>query len=180
MSDSENPSNPEPQQPAPEQTGPAGPQQGRPRFRPDRDRPGRGAKPNKVPSLDQTDLGYGFGKKIDDFDADVERDLAEALGGSDLTSLLGEPGRQPMRQQPPPGPRIGKVMSVRGKDVFVDVGGRTQGVLPVNQFPDGPPAPGTEVEVSIEGYDPDGFLLLTRKGAAVEADWDSVAEGMTV
>src|SRR5262249_40688606 len=32
-----------------------------------------------------------------------------------------------------------------------------------------------------EGYDPaNGLLLLTRKGAAVEADWSSVAPGMTV
>jgi small subunit ribosomal protein S1 len=73
----------------------------------------------------------------------------------------------------------GRVISVRGKDVFVDVGGRTQGVLPVNQFQE-PPAVGTDVEVHIEGYDPDGFLLLTREGAAVEADWDSVSVGMLV
>src|SRR5262249_31162617 len=78
-----------------------------------------------------------------------------------------------------PGMKKGRVISVRGKDVFVDVGGRTQGVLPINQF-DAPPALGTEVEVHIEGYDPDGFLLLTREGAAVEADWDSVAVGMIV
>jgi small subunit ribosomal protein S1 len=66
--------------------------------------------------------------------------------------------------------------------VFVEVpGGRTQGVLPVQQFPEGPPAPGTEVEVDIEGYDDaNGLLLLTRKGAAVEADWSSVAPGMVV
>ena len=41
----------------------------------------------------------------------------------------------------------GKVIQVHGPDVFVDVpGGRSQGVLPLMQFPDGPPAPGTEVE----------------------------------
>src|SRR5262249_8677318 len=80
----------------------------------------------------------------------------------------------------PAGPKKGKVISIRGKDVFVDVGGRTQGVLPILQFEDGPPAIGTEVEVSIEGYDPDGFLLLTRKGAVVEADWSSVAPGLVV
>src|SRR5205807_7223869 len=60
-------------------------------------------------------------------------------------------------------------------------GGRSQGVLPVLQFPDGPPAPGTEVDIHIEGYDnANGLLLLSRKGAAMIADWASVAEGMTV
>jgi small subunit ribosomal protein S1 len=60
-------------------------------------------------------------------------------------------------------------------------GGRSGGVLPLLQFPDGPPAVGTEVEVTIEGCDADnGLLLLARKGAAVQADWGSVAVGMTV
>jgi small subunit ribosomal protein S1 len=49
------------------------------------------------------------------------------------------------------------------------------------QFPEGPPALGTEVEVQIEGFDrANGVLLLTRRGAAVQADWESVAPGMTV
>ena len=82
----------------------------------------------------------------------------------------------------PPGPKKGRVLSVRSPDVFVDVpGGRSQGVLPLMQFPDGPPAPGTEVDVTIEGYDPaNGLLLLSRRGSAMVADWSSVAEGMTV
>src|SRR5262249_38018404 len=72
--------------------------------------------------------------------------------------------------------------SVHGPDVFVDVpGGRTQGVLPLLQFPEGPPAPGTEVEIDIEGYDnANGLLLLTRKGAVQDANWESVAVGMIV
>jgi small subunit ribosomal protein S1 len=138
----------------------------------------------KVPSLDQRDLSYGFGQKPDLFSAELERDLETdvqaamaGLSEADLAELYGE---QKRGQQQPAGPRKGKVISVRGKDVFVDVGGRTQGVLPVMQFEEGPPAVGTEVEVSIEGYDPDGFLLLTRKGAVVEADWSSVADGMVV
>ena len=66
--------------------------------------------------------------------------------------------------------------------MFIDVpGGRTQGVLPLMQFPDGPPAIGTEVDVHIEGFDhANGVLLLSRKGAAVQADWASVAVGMIV
>src|SRR5439155_25889368 len=99
--------------------------------------------------------------------------------------IYGEPAQQ-QRPRPAgdakPGALKGKVVSVHNADVFVDVpGGRSQGVLPLMQFPDGPPAPGTEVEVTIEGYDgANGLLLLSRKGAAVSADWSSIAEGMTV
>jgi small subunit ribosomal protein S1 len=51
----------------------------------------------------------------------------------------------------------------------------------LQDFPEGAPAIGSEVPVTIEGYDPqNGLILLSRKGAAVHADWSSVAEGMIV
>ena len=51
----------------------------------------------------------------------------------------------------------------------------------MQQFEEGPPAIGTEVLVSIEGYDQaNGLLLLARQGAAVVADWSTVAPGMIV
>src|SRR5262249_20731578 len=59
--------------------------------------------------------------------------------------------------------------------------GRSQGVMPIEMFEEGPPKIGDEVSVTIEGYDAaNGVLLLSRKGAAVVADWSTVAEGMVV
>jgi small subunit ribosomal protein S1 len=52
--------------------------------------------------------------------------------------------------------------------------------MPLEQFPDGPPKPGTEIECEIEGYDGSGNLILTRKGSAVSVDWSTVAEGQLV
>lgn len=174
MSDTEKPS--PPPQPEPE----------RPASGADRLRARQNA--GKVPQLDSRDLSYGFGQPKSDFDAAMEdaleADLREAMGGisdADMRQLYGE---APRRQRRDPAaknaPRKGKVISVRGKDVFVDVGGRSQGVMTLQQFPDGPPEVGAEVEVYIEGAHPDGLLLLTREGAAVEADWSSVAVGMIV
>ena len=58
-------------------------------------------------------------------------------------------------------------------------GGRSQGVMPMEQFPT-PPQIGEELEVHIEGFDSaNGLLLLSRKGAAIHANWDSVAVGQT-
>jgi small subunit ribosomal protein S1 len=176
MSDTDKPS-PAPQPNETPETGPLG------RPRPPRERPARTGGP--IPSLEH-EQSYGFGKKIDAFDAEMERELEEAMGGMSSKDLLEEPAgqRRGKPAAPPggkPGAHKGRVMSVRGKDVFIDMpGGRTQGLLPIQQFPEGPPAIGTEVEVYIEGYDRDGVLILTREGAAVEADWSSVAPNMIV
>jgi small subunit ribosomal protein S1 len=158
------------------------------RLRPDRERTSQSPRNmEKVPSLDH-EMSYGSVKRktLDpDLDRELEREMIEAMGGAADTAiqkLLGEDEERAKlaREAAPAGARKGKVMSIRGKDVFLDVGGRTQGVLPIMQFTDGPPAIGAEVDVHIEGYDPDGFLILTRQGAAVEADWSSVATGMLV
>jgi ribosomal protein S1 len=149
--------------------------------KPPREKPPRLA--GKVPSLQQ-EQSYGFGKKIDAFDEEMERQLQEAMSGMSDKDLYGEPAQQPRRGKTPAeaGPKKGKVFRIHGQDVFIELpGGRTQGVLPLLQFPDGPPTLGTEIEVSIEGFDSaNGVMLLSRKGAAVEADWSSVTAGMTV
>jgi small subunit ribosomal protein S1 len=122
--------------------------------------------------------------KLGDLDAAIEQELNEALGGFNDKEVYGEPERD--RRKPPPSPeqgrKKGKVIAIHGADVFIDVpGGRSQGVLPMLQFPDGAPAIGTEVEVTIEGYDGhNGLLILSRQGEAVHADWSTVAVGMIV
>ena len=119
-----------------------------------------------------------------ELDAEIEGELEAALSGISEKDLLGPDTSSDAHQQAEssadPRRKKGTVLSVHGQDVFVQVpGGRSQGVLSLEQFPDGTPAPGTEVEVSIEGYE-DGSLILTRLGVAVVADWSTVAEGMTV
>jgi small subunit ribosomal protein S1 len=136
-----------------------------------------------VPSLEH-ETYLGRAPSLRELDKEIESDLEAALAGLSEQDLRGgEAPRKPSAEPgAAPGRKKGRVLSVRGPDVFVEVpGGRAQGVLPVQQFPEGPPAPGTEVEVDIEGYDnANGLLLLTRKGAAVEADWASVSTGMIV
>jgi small subunit ribosomal protein S1 len=125
----------------------------------------------------------GKAPRLRDLDAQIEREFQEMMNGVSDQELYGQPVRS---SRPAPGsetPRKrAKVVAVRGQDVFLDVpGGRAPGVLPLAQFEEGVPAPGTEVEVEIEGYDgANGLLLLSRKGAAVQADWSSVAAGMIV
>jgi small subunit ribosomal protein S1 len=129
----------------------------------------------------EDDARFQAGPSLRELDKEIENELAAALGGFSDKDLQAE--RRPQQAaDATQGRKKGKVLSVRGPDVFVEVpGGRTQGVLPVEQFPEGPPAPGAEVEVTIEGYDQaNGLLLMSRKGAAMQADWSSVAPGMIV
>lgn len=138
-----------------------------------------------IPSLEQ-EQRYASGPRIKDLDDEIAGELEAALAGLSQSDMLAADTSQKVRQQDgassDQGRKQGKVISLHGKDVFIEVpGGRSQGVLPLDQFPDGPPKPGTPVDISIEGYDPaNGLLILSRRGAAVVADWSSVAEGMTV
>jgi small subunit ribosomal protein S1 len=117
-------------------------------------------------------------------DADIEKELEAALSGWDNKSLYGEPPSATGRPHAGPADsrKKGKVIAVRGDDVFVDVGGRSQGVMSAIQFTEGTPAVGQDVDVTIEGYDPaNGLLILSRQGAAARnVDWTSVAPGMVV
>ncbi len=142
---------------------------------------------DSVPSLD-ADLDYKnkFSPNVRDLDKEIAAELEAALQGVDDKNLFGAETSQHVRQEAAAesdqGRKKGKVISVHPPDVFIEIpGGRGQGVLTLEHFPDGVPTIGTEVEISIEGYDPtNGLLILSRHGAAVHADWSTVAEGMTV
>ncbi len=109
-----------------------------------------------APSL--LDPAYDTAGRIPKLDkASLDKELAEAMGGMSEKEIYGDLGAAARRKPAPsatPDRKVGKVVQVRGNDVFVEVpGGRTQGMMPVTQFPEGPPAVGAEVEVHIEGYD---------------------------
>ncbi len=156
------------------------------RRKPPRDEGPRKPRREFVPSLD-ADLSYKKNTpNVRDLDAEIAGELEAALAGMDAQSLYSADDSKRARDQAAAqgerGKKIGTVLSIHAPDIFVDIpGGRGQGVLTMEHFPEGPPKVGDQVEISIEGYDPaNGLLLLTRKGTAVHADWSSVAEGMVV
>lgn len=130
--------------------------------------------------IDETQNGVGpEGSQGDD---SLERELAEALGSMNLGSLMDadEPVVAPVPTAE--GVRRGRVISVERNDIFVDMGGKSQGILPAVQFEDEPlPEVDDIIEVTIEGYDPaEGLLKLSRKGAVQAATWQSLEEGQVV
>jgi small subunit ribosomal protein S1 len=138
----------------------------------------------KPAQLDKRDFFAGKPNNRE-LDAMIEAELAQAMAGFDVTATVAqaETKQRPTAPGAPKARKVGVVVGVHGKDVFVEVpGGRSQGVLPIQQFEGRVPAVGESVEFDIERYDAaNGLLVLTREGSAqVVTDWSQVAYGMIV
>ncbi len=84
------------------------------------------------------------------WDDDLEAELAAAMQGFDAEAMTTKTPRTrsddrkhvpkgAVGQEGSPGPREGKVVSVRGKSVFVDLGAKSEGVVPIEQFEENVP-----------------------------------------
>ncbi len=72
----------------------------------------------------------------------------------------------------------GTIVGVAGKDIFVELGPRQQGVIGAREF-DTPPAVGEVLEFSIVGED-DDLILLSRGAAREESSWRDMEVGNMV
>jgi small subunit ribosomal protein S1 len=121
-----------------------------------------------------------------ELDKMIEDELNQSIAGFSVENTVAEPESHKKTQGSTSiaGQRKkGRVVGIHGKDVFIEVpGGRSQGVLPLQQFEGKTPAIGEEVEFDVERYDAgDGLLVLTREGSAqVVTDWSSVGLHMIV
>ncbi len=126
------------------------------------------------------------------WNAELEAELEAALSGFDPSTFevaapkgpKGDRGSTPKDQRGQegrPGLKTGKVIGVRGKSVFIDLGGKSEGVLTLDQFTGDLPAPGSSIEVVVERFDPDeGIQILRLKGSAIEASWENLRRDVIV
>jgi small subunit ribosomal protein S1 len=71
--------------------------------------------------------------------------------------------------------REGTVIAVTADSIVLDIGFKTEGVLPLTAFPaDKPPKPGDRVQVTVKGRDPEGYYELTRGKVERPTDWASL------
>lgn len=138
------------------------------------------------PQLDKRDFNAGKPNNRE-LDKLIEAELNAAMAGFDVSStVVQDEAQQKPRAAGAPAPggrKKGRIVGIHGKDVFVEVpGGRSQGVLPIQQFEDAPPRIGDEVEFDVERYDSaNGLLVLTREGSTqVVTDWSGLAYGMMI
>ena len=114
--------------------------------------------------------------------AELEVELAAALGGMSVEEIMaGEAQGAPQIELEPETRLQGRVLAVHRDSVFVDLGGRKQGVLSLRAL-ESPPEVGAMLDVTVSRLNPaEGLYELTLPGGAVDVgDWSEVAEGMTV
>ncbi len=143
---------------------------------------------------------------------EIDQEVNQALGGMSIEDLMahgvtqapaesgpkldpsrpvrgGRPGaRRHEERVNPDNVKRGKVVAIQGLNVLVDIGGKSQGICPLDQFDkaaEGGEAkgvePGQEYEFIYKGYDArEGLVLLARKGAVQHGAWETLTVGDTV
>jgi len=72
--------------------------------------------------------------------------------------------------------REGTVIAVSAESVFLDIGYKSEGILPLTAFQNDrePPKPGDKLRVTVKGRDPEGYYELTRGKIERPTDWASL------
>ncbi|MCE9552823.1 MAG: S1 RNA-binding domain-containing protein [Planctomycetes bacterium] len=117
----------------------------------------------------------------DAFTDDMEQELEAAMGGVGLDAMLTPGASTSGAELEADSLHRGRVLYVRGSNVFIDLGGRNQGLVPAAQF-EVLPKPDDVLEVSVRKFDAaEGLYELSVPHAAVSvAGWDQISEGMVV
>jgi small subunit ribosomal protein S1 len=127
------------------------------------------------------------------WDDELEKELLEALEGFDVEALeVPRKGRtraadrahapqEGRGQEERQGVQQAKVVGVRSDVIFLDLGAKSEGIVPLEQFGENVPAVGEMIEVVFDRYDrEEGLLVMSVKGAAVEASWENLRKGLVV
>jgi small subunit ribosomal protein S1 len=114
---------------------------------------------------------------------ELEREFQDALGDMPLDDLLSGPTKiASTSEELTSDTKVkGRIVSLHNEFVFVDLGGRNEGVIPLKQFTK-PPELGAEVEAVVQRFDSEeGLYELGLTGAAASVgDWSDLAEGLLV
>ena len=123
-----------------------------------------------------------------DSDADLDKQVDAAMAGLSLDQLMAtnKPQESANKEGGQPAPsgggntRRGKVVSIGKDDVFVDFGGKSQGICSLLQFNE--VKLGDEFDFTVDRYDEaEGLLLLNRKGVLTSGvNWENLEIGQIV
>jgi len=114
-------------------------------------------------------------------DSALDQQVDAALADVSMDALYGFD--KPQTSTPAAsGMKRGRVVSVGKDDVFVDFGGKSQGIASLLQFGEEPPKVGDEIDFNVERYDAsEGLLILTKKGSlASNVSWENLEIGQIV
>lgn len=170
--------------------------------------PGRrdddGPAPRRTQDIDadiDRAMAQALGSKTDELatnfkrarDAEIEAELEALMAGFDPKDLSVSSTKRTRAEDRAHVPKEGvgqedrhgiqqaKVVSIRGLTIFLDLGAKSEGIVPADQFGADLPKPGDMIEVVFDHYDAsEGLLVMSRKGAAVIASWETLHKGMIV
>jgi small subunit ribosomal protein S1 len=93
-----------------------------------------------------------------------------------FSGLLSQYERQKPRREAGASQIEGTVISVSADSVYIDIGFKTEGILPLAEFQAANETvkSGDKVPVAIKGRDPEGYYQLSRFKIARPTDWDSL------
>ncbi|MFH1747719.1 MAG: S1 RNA-binding domain-containing protein [Planctomycetota bacterium] len=116
-------------------------------------------------------------------DAEVKRQLDEAL--EQVSPEEFERMAQSQIHEPTTDERgriRGRILAIRDSDVFVDIGGKSEGFLSIDEFePDQPPTIGQVLDLVPHGFDRDsGLMRLSLRETKLTADLDTIRIGDVV
>ncbi len=118
----------------------------------------------------------------DQLSPELEQEIEAALGGESLDAIIDSSATTATTgdELAPETKLIGKVAKIHREDIFVELGGRNQGLLPLKQFEKStPPEVGAEIEVVVVRFDAEqGLYNISLPTASVSVgNWDEVQVG---
>ncbi|HWE02749.1 MAG TPA: S1 RNA-binding domain-containing protein [Tepidisphaeraceae bacterium] len=121
-----------------------------------------------------------------DVDPELDKQVEDAMAGMSFDQLMAtDKPRESAPEAPSTQPggaqvRRGKVVSIGKDDVFVDFGGKSQGICSLLQFTE--VKIGDEFDFNVDKYDErEGVIILNRKGVLTTGvNWDNLEVGQIV
>jgi small subunit ribosomal protein S1 len=112
---------------------------------------------------------------------EMQQELEAALGDVAIDDLLAGSKPDTTDELTEESRVTGKVLSIRNENIFLDIGGRHQGVVSIKQL-EQPPEIGAELTAIVSKFNADdGLYELVLPDAATDVSaWEDVAEGMVV
>ncbi len=100
-----------------------------------------------------------------------------AESGESFGDLLSQYEKSHARKKEDGGKQIvGSVIAVTGDSVLLDIGFKSEGILPLALFEGAGEAvkPGDKMPVSVKGRDPEGYYILSRTKVELPKDWSAL------
>lgn len=121
----------------------------------------------------------------DQLSPELEKEIEAALGGESLDQIIDNAPTAPgaNNELAPETKLTGTVAKIHREDIFLELGGRNQGLLPMKQFEKSePPEVGAQLEIMISRFNSEeGYYEVSLPTASVSiGNWDEVQLGQVV